>query len=210
MNPWLSFLDRLMQAALPPHCANPYHPRTDGGRQRRHNLQRYLQRFGANPPLLLVGEAPGYRGARLSGIPFVSPALLADPQVASGLFGVRNGFQMVAEWPHIRREASATIMWETLTALNGPLPLLWNAFPFHPHQPQQPRSNRTPTTAELALGRPFLEQLHQLAGSPPIAAVGKKAARALTNCNLPHQTLRHPSHGGKQAFQTGLRALYGA
>src|SRR3982750_306430 len=42
-----------------------------GAARRRARLAAYLE-ARADAPLLLVGEAPGYRGARVSGIPFTS------------------------------------------------------------------------------------------------------------------------------------------
>jgi hypothetical protein len=42
-----------------------------GAALRRARLAAYLE-SRAEAPLLLVGEAPGYRGARVSGIPFTS------------------------------------------------------------------------------------------------------------------------------------------
>lgn len=42
-----------------------------GADVRRARLRAYLE-SRADAPLLLVGEAPGYRGARVSGVPFTS------------------------------------------------------------------------------------------------------------------------------------------
>jgi uracil-DNA glycosylase len=159
------------------------------------------------PAILLVAEAPGYRGCRLSGIPFVSPAILQSG-AASGWFGLGNGWQPNSEWPEIQGEASATIVWETLEEVR-PLPLLWNAFPFHPHQPGQPRSNRPPKRSELEWGRPFLHHLLQLFPIQTIIAVGNKAEQALTAWGISHSKVRHPSHGGKQAFMYGVRQMMG-
>ena len=43
----------------------------DGAQRRRSRLLSYLERH-LHARFLLVGEAPGYRGARVSGIPFTS------------------------------------------------------------------------------------------------------------------------------------------
>jgi uracil-DNA glycosylase len=43
----------------------------DGAAARRERLRSYLE-ARADAPILLVGEAAGYRGARVSGIPFTS------------------------------------------------------------------------------------------------------------------------------------------
>lgn len=156
------------------------------------------------PRLLLVGEAPGYRGCRLTGIPFVSPHLLAGLGSRFGL--TRDQFQPADEWPQIQREASATIVWQTV-GQRQPLPLLWNIFPFHPYQPEKPQSNRTPTTKEIALGRPFLDQICQLFPQAMLIAVGKKASGALKSWQIEHTAVRHPSHGGAKTFQAALSSI---
>jgi uracil-DNA glycosylase len=128
--------------------------------------------------LLLVGEAAGYRGARVSGVPFTSERQL------SGTGPV---------------EASATIVQRTLTALGiTDEVLLWNLVPTHPHRDGDPRSNRAPTRAEIAAARPFLDEL---ARGRRVLAVGRLAEREL---EAPY--VRHPSHGGAGAFRATLEA----
>jgi len=101
----------------------------------RERLLRYLEeRAGA--PLLLVGEAPGYRGARVSGIPFTSERQLSGSGPA---------------------EATATIVHRVLRELGlEESVLLWNAVPTHPGTDA---SNRTPSAAEVDGGRWFASRL---------------------------------------------------
>lgn len=202
------FVDLLANTAVPPHTYNPYSPNQPENATRRHNLSHYLcQMQQRQPTVLLVGEAPGYRGCRLTGIPFVSPAIL-QAGTPSGLFGAGSGWQPNSEWPAIQREASATIVWETLAGVR-PLPLLWNAFPFHPHQPGRPQTNRPPKRSELAWGRPFLYHLLHLFPIRTVVAVGNKAEQALTGWAITHSKVRHPSHGGKLAFRRGIWQIMG-
>jgi uracil-DNA glycosylase len=107
----------------------------DGAHTRRDRLAAYLRaREGA--PLLLVGEAAGYRGARVSGIPFTSERQLTGRGPA---------------------EACATIVHRVLAELGIEDDLLlWNVVPTHPGTE---RSNRRPTRAEVDSGLPFLEEL---------------------------------------------------
>lgn len=160
---------------------------------RRQNLSRYLHQLTTSQTTaLLIGEAPGYRGCRLTGIPFTSPARLPAP------------YQPVTEWPHIRGEASATILQQAIAPCQ-PQPAIWNVLPFHPHQPNRPQSNRTPTKTEVALGRPFLTHLLTLLPpNPTVIAIGKHAQHALAAWHIPHTAVRHPSHGGKAEFLAGL------
>jgi uracil-DNA glycosylase len=136
----------------------------------RQRLTRYLEAHAATR-LLLVGEAPGYRGARVSGIPFTSERQLSGAGPC---------------------EATATIVHRTLVEL-GIEALCWNVVPTHPGSAT---SNRRPTSAEIAVARPFLEQI---GAGRRILAVGRVAAEAT---GAPY--LRHPSHGGAAEFRAGL------
>ena len=106
------------------------------------------------------------------------------------------------------KEATATIVWSAILALE-PLPLLWNAFPFHPHRPNLPCTNRRPTVPELEQGGYYLLRLLDLFPGMTVAAVGNSAEFSLKRLGIACVKLRHPSYGGKQAFVAGLNALYG-
>jgi uracil-DNA glycosylase len=109
----------------------------DGDRAeiRRSRLLTYL-RERENAPLLLVGEAPGYRGTRVSGIPFTSERQLTRAGPA---------------------EASATIVHRVLAELGIEEDvLLWNIVPTHPGTET---SNRRPTRAEVEAGLPYVQEL---------------------------------------------------
>jgi hypothetical protein len=149
----------------------------DGGGAdvRRARLRAYL---GSRDRawLLLVGEAAGYRGARVSGLPFTS-----ERQVTGAPPG----------------EATATIVQRVLAELGlADDVLLWNIVPTHPHLPGRPRSNRPPTRAEAEEGVRFLAEL---AHGRRVLAVGRVAQGLL---GAPY--VRHPSHGGAVAFRNGL------
>jgi hypothetical protein len=103
--------------------------------------------------LVLVGEAAGYRGTRVSGIPFTSERQLSG-----------NG----------PAEATATIVHRVLAELGlEEEVLLWNVVPTHPGTA---KSNRRPTRAEIEGGLPFLGQVAR--GRRPIA-VGRLAETVL-------------------------------
>src|SRR3972149_2899077 len=102
---------------------------------------------------------------------------------------------------HGRAEPTATIVHDVLEELGfAESVLLWNLVPTHPHRPGRPDSNRPPTRAEIAAGRPFLEEL---ARGRKVVPVGRLAQEPLGG---PY--VRHPSHGGAGAFRDGLGAAF--
>lgn len=197
------FVAALAEFQTPPLLFNPYGRRPDalGNGARRQNLADYLRLMARREPtLLLVGEAPGYRGCRLTGIPFTSPQILVSGQLALPYRLTPDGFEG-------QKEATATAVWRTIATLPNP-PLLWNALPFHPHEEERPFSNRTPKREEVELGRPFLAHLLTLFSIQTIIAVGKQADQALGRWGYAHVAVRHPARGGRRAFQAGLAQFF--
>jgi uracil-DNA glycosylase len=117
---------------------------------RRERLRAHLARDSGT---ILVGEAAGYRGARVSGVPFTSERQLTGTGPA---------------------EATATIVHRVLAELGLTEDvLLWNVVPTHPGTAT---SNRRPTRAEVRAARPFLDELTR--GRRAIA-VGRLAEEVL-------------------------------
>ena len=125
----------------------------------RDRLATYLSaRAGA--PVLLVAEAPGYRGARVSGIPLTSERQLTGAGPA---------------------EATATIVHAALAELGlAEAVLLWNVIPTHPGDA---RSNRRPSRDEVMAGLPFA---HELAQGRRVVPVGRVAQLALGGSYVRH------------------------
>lgn len=147
----------------------------------RERLARYLD-SRREASILLVGEAPGYRGTRVSGIPLTSERQVTGAGPA---------------------EATATIVHRVLTELGVEADvLLWNVVPTHPHHPGRHDSNRRPTSAEVAASRPFLERL---AAGRRVVGLGRLAQAAVGG---PY--VRHPSRGGARPFRESLAAVLGS
>lgn len=193
------FVRWVAKTAAPPNSINPYaHNGTRGNAARRHNLSQYLRQMATrNPRLLLVGEAPGYRGLRETGIPFSSTKLMESHPFFQTL-----DLRDIPDAPG-RAEATATIMQDALDTLNIN-PLLWNAYPFHPHKPSEPQSNRKPTAAELRIGATFLHWVIAYFGIEKVVAVGNSAETVLSALQIPNTKVRHPSRGGAIMFRSQL------
>ena len=124
------FVERLAAARIG-HTFNQY----ARSPVRRERLERYLA-AKADARVLLVAEAPGYRGTRVSGIPLTSERQLTGAGPA---------------------EATATIVHGVLEELGlADDVLLWNLVPTHPGTST---SNRPPTRGEIEASGPFLDEL---------------------------------------------------
>src|SRR5213592_747982 len=113
-----SFVDRLAEARI----GSTYNQYADSALRRR-RLADYLD-ARRDATILLVGEAAGYRGARVSGLPFTSERQLTGRGPA---------------------EATATIVQRVLAELELDV-LCWNVVPTHPGTET---SNRLPTRGEV-------------------------------------------------------------
>lgn len=199
------FIEALACAAPLPNVTNQYDHTHPANAIRRENLRLYLDAMAAlKPRVLLIGEAPGYRGCRLTGVPFTSEAIILGGIAALSLFGPSLGYRTAGETARPCKEQTATIVWQTLALMYNP-PLLWNAFPFHPHLPGNEHSNRPPTTTELRLGADYLAALLTLFDIHTVIASGNTAEKTLLRLNIPCRKIRHPANGGKRAFVEGVK-----
>jgi uracil-DNA glycosylase len=186
---------------------NEYAERDSKNALRRANLRRYLVDMAERQPkILLLMEAPGYRGCRLTGVPVTSRKILQTGIHQLQVFG--EGYHLPDDtgFEDVLGEQSATIVWETLASLDT-VPLIWNSFPFHPRQAGNPRSNRAPRSREKELGRNYLQRILEAYQPETCIAVGNVAAEALQTLGISYQKVRHPAQGGKNDFVAGLKAL---
>ena len=152
-----SLMDRLVAARI--GQTTNFYRHGSGAAERRDRLAAYLE-SRTTASLLLVGEAPGYRGARVSGIPFTSERILTGTGPA---------------------EATATIVHRVLAQLGVEDDvLLWNVVPTHPGTAS---SNRPPTRREVTEGRVFADEL---AAGRHVVAVGRVAYAALGGTYVRH------------------------
>ena len=165
--------------------------------ERRDRLSSHFAQV-AGGDLVLIGEAAGWQGARQSGVAFTSPRQVGLPGTA---------------------EPSATAVHGLLSGTGMTTrTLLWNAFPIHPHKFDQPRTNRTPTSAELRVGDDALRLAVQGRKALCVGQQAKKSLQRILGIKVPGPTnavesslaivVRHPSYGGAPAFRSeSLSAL---
>jgi len=166
-------------------------------------LARLRAHLAVSARRVLIGEAVGYQGCHVTGIPFTSERLVMTggvPRIAS--HGERLSTRHIP-WS----EPSATIVWSTLRMLGLERDtILWNAFGWHPHRAGHLQSNRTPTREERARGLDLLAALLDAFPRAQLFALGRHAEASLRAIGREAIALRHPSMGGARAFREGLSA----
>lgn len=202
------FISTLAEIRLP-DVFNPYaeccdvFDRADAALRRRKNLEVFLEAaLDLKVETIWIARDLGYRGGRRTGVPLTDEVHLA---LVGQLFGVE--LRRATKGP-IVAERTAAVIWKVLTRLQQPV-VLWNVFPYHPHEPDQPFSNRAHTAAERAVTLPLLKSLVDMFRPRQLVAIGRDAQQALDNVDIKICTVRHPSYGGQSEFTEGVFKLYG-
>jgi hypothetical protein len=188
----------------PAHDASPYAPGV-----RVDNLVRYIEVRAGVSRYLLIGEAPGYQGAKFSGIAMTSERIiLSSGDLDDMVFAGPK--RLTSRNPQGMSEPTATIAWKAIadSGLGFHQFAIWNAFPWHPHLPGAPLTNRTPSDAEMSLGLDCLSCFIALFPYSTIAAVGRRAESSLRTLGLPFVSLRHPANGGASLFRSQFSAAF--
>lgn len=194
-----------------------HHDRTpQAPEHRRANLRAYLERRQGAAKMLLVGEALGYQGGHFSGLAMTSERILLGHHSGRGLDPESLGLDLPVARTSLESvkkkgfsEPTATIVWGALRELGlpGREVVIWNAFPWHPYDPERGYlSNRRLTRGELELGRPALRAVRAMFPAAKVGAVGRVAQGELQDLGVDFRALRHPAHGGATEFRKGLEA----
>ena len=204
-----TFVSALAAADLP-SVFNPWrdrcelHDRRDAAARRRSNLERVLSAaLDVQVETIWVARDLGYRGGRRTGVPLTDEIHLTQ---ASALMG-GIALERATDGPAVA-ERTAAIVWQVLNRIGKPV-MLWNVFPFHPHEAGDPMSNRCHTRAEREATWPLLQSLMAMIQPKRIVAIGRDAHMALEGLDIPITAIRHPSYGGQREFIDGMFDLYG-
>jgi hypothetical protein len=197
--------DYQLTAVFNPYAQQcPVHDRTDAAKRRRANLRAFLNAaLKARADTVWIARDLGYRGGRRTGVPLTDEVHLAQ---VGHLFGGIS-FHRATRGP-LMAERTAAIVWKVIAKIGRPV-LLWNVFPFHPHEPNDPFSNRCHTRSERDTCKPILMALLEMVQPRQLIAIGRDAQLALTDIGLSAATVRHPSYGGQTEFVTALFEYYG-
>jgi hypothetical protein len=204
-----SFAAALSQTRLPsvfnPYCdCCPVHDRPDAACVRKRNLVRCFEAaLAARIDTIWIARDLGYRGGRRTGIPLTDEIHLSQAGVLLGGIALDR-----ATRGPVVAERTAAIIWSVLSHIGEPA-VLWNIFPLHPHDADDPFSNRCHTSAERDATWPLLVALIAMIQPRRIVAIGRDAGMALAGIDIPIQAVRHPSYGGQAEFIAGVHEIYG-
>lgn len=113
-------------------------------------LEYMLEHISAHPGrrVLLVGEAPGYKGCRITGIPFSSVKVLMRAE--QPLFHtIKSKLSLSSDaLREMTSENTASIVWQYLVDKKT-VPLFWNSFPFHSHPEGKEKKIEHPIAKKL-------------------------------------------------------------
>lgn len=203
-----AFISQLAAIRLP-GVFNPYsdrcevHDLADAPSLRRRNLRSYLSAVESlGTDTIWMGRDLGYRGGRRTGL-----ALTDECHLSVVPCSYPGSAPMRATRGPLVAERTAAEIWGLLRLLEMP-PLLWNVFPFHPHEPDQPFTNRRFTARELAAVDDTNRSLISWLGIRRIICIGQDAAQYASTFGIEVECIRHPSYGGVRDFRAGVNRLY--
>lgn len=189
---------------------NPYrdhcevHDLANAPAMRRKNLRDYLTAVESlGTDTIWMGRDLGYRGGRRTGLALTDEARL--PLIAAHYPG--SSPCKATKGPSVA-ERTATEIWAVLARLEHP-PLLWNVFPFHPHDPDDPMTNRRFATRELSEVTELNNTLIDWLGIRRIVCIGQDAVTYAATFRVEVECVRHPSYGGVTEFRKGMQRIYG-
>lgn len=181
----------------------PLHDRSDAPQRRKQNLAISLETaIDLNIRTIWIARDLGYRGGRRTGLALTDEVHL---DTYSTLFhGLRVA--KATNGPAVG-ERTATVIWKMLQRLAEPV-FLWNVFPLHPHEPDEPMSNRCHTRRERQVCARFLHEIMALLQPETVIAIGGDAHRAVDELGISAIQVRHPSYGGQNTFIAQIEEAY--
>jgi hypothetical protein len=216
------FVDRLQEYRSNGPVGNPWvdYDRDfdidEAPRHRSNHLRSYLNARLNTAEALLIAEAPGYQGAKFSGIPMTCERTLLGHRRG---VSCADAFDETIERYRTSRppealskavklrgfcEPTAAYVWGHMANRPG-LPkkiVLWNLFAFHPHEDTDTLTNRKPKDPEILRNQPVLEAFLRLFPDRPILSIGNISKEYLTRWGHRYELFtRHPANGGGAVFR---------
>lgn len=152
---------------------------------------------------LWIGRDLGHRGGRRTGL-----ALTDDVHVTVHAARWNVSIERATTGSMVA-ERTAAVIWRMLSLVSTTV-FLWNVFPLHPHEPDDPFSNRSHSPHERAVGEALLAELIAMLKPRRLVAIGNNAAKAADRLATITEVIqvRHPSYGGQSDFIRQIRLVY--
>jgi hypothetical protein len=204
-----SFIDRIADVRIQ-GVFNPYsqicsqYDSHQSPQIRRANLRAYMREAERKRlDSIWFGRDLGHRGGRRTGL------ALTDEVHLSMLTDVLGcGILRKATIGECVGERTASEIWRAIVQLPQ-LPFLWNVFPFHPHEPGEPLTNRCHTELERRKCEFAMLEMLEWLQPKKVIALGSDAYRVLSSIVVGCVLVRHPSYGGQSKFRSGIQDAYG-
>lgn len=189
---------------------NPYadrcivHDLDDAPLRRATALRSLLEAAAATEvDSLWIGRDLGHRGGRRTGL-----ALTDDVHLTVHATRWNISIERATTGPMVA-ERTAAVIWGMLAMVSTTV-FLWNVFPLHPHEPDDPFSNRSHSPRERAVGEALLAELIVMLKPRRLVGIGNNAAKAADRVATITEVIqvRHPSYGGQSDFIQQIRCLY--
>lgn len=150
-----------------------------------------------------IGRDLGHRGGRRTGLALTDDVHLRTHATRWNIAVERATIgSMVAE-------RTAAVIWSMLGLVSATV-FLWNVFPLHPHEPDEPFSNRAHSRHERMIGEEIMAELILMLRPRRVVAIGNDAGQAAARLARGADALRvrHPSYGGQREFMGQIRCIY--
>jgi hypothetical protein len=188
----------------PYSCRCPVHDKEDAPLKRAKSLFHLLNAaVRCEIDSVWIGRDLGYRGGRRTGLALTDDLHM---EAHANRWGVKVDRPTTGQ-PVAERTAS--VIWHVLDEIKVPI-FLWNVFPLHPHEPDDPFSNRAHNSIERTAGEEILAELCVMLRPKRFVAIGNDAAKSLRRVAGGREVVqvRHPSYGGQTEFLEQVRSLY--
>lgn len=152
---------------------------------------------------LWIGRDLGYRGGRRTGLALTDD-LHISAHAARWSVTAGRATRGVAV-----AERTAAVIWGVLSRISNHV-FLWNVFPLHPHESDDPLSNRSHNASERRIGEEVLIQLIDMLRPRRLVCIGNDATDAVRNMVRNEEVIRvrHPSYGGQTEFLRQMCKAY--
>lgn len=182
----------------------PVHDFVDAPDRRSKTLSAMLKpAVDSDIDAIWIGRDLGYRGGRRTGLALTDDVHIYEHAKRWGISVERPTKGLAVA------ERTAAVIWGALSQIEASV-FLWNVFPYHPHDPGDPFTNRAHNSRERNAGEGILSQLMLILRPRRLVAIGNEAAR--TAYRLADKCVsikvRHPSYGGQTQFLRGIREVY--